>query len=142
MKAFKLCLIILAFAAFIAACNQAATTPNTVNTTANVNKPAADATPAQSAQPVDEIAASKELFAKNCMICHKDTGKGGKVTVEGKALEPEDLTADKFKNKSDEKLFTYISDGVTDEGMPAFKGKLTDDEIKSLVKYMRVLQGK
>ena len=141
MKAFKLCLIILAFAIFIAACNQAASTPNTTNTTANVNKPAETA-PAQSAEPTDELAAAKVLYAKNCMICHKDTGKGGKVTIEGKTLEPEDLTADKFKNKTDEKLFAYISDGVTDEGMPAFKGKLTDDQIKSVVKHIRTLQGK
>ena len=144
MNAFKLCLIILAFAIFIAACTQSATTPNTANTTraGSTPKNSAGDTTAQPAATVDELAASKELYAKNCMVCHKDTGKGGKVTVEGKTLEPEDLTAEKFKTKSDEKLFSYVSDGVTDEGMPAFKGKLTDDEIKSLVKYMRVLQGK
>lgn len=141
MNALKLCLIILALAVFVAACNQTTSTPNTTNTTPNVNKPAETA-PAQPAAPVDELAAAKELYAKNCMICHKDTGKGGKVTIEGKTLEPEDLTADKFKNKTDEKLFAYISDGVTDEGMPAFKGKLTDDQIKSVVKHIRTLQGK
>ena len=141
MNAFKLCLIILAFAVFIAACNQTPSTPNAANTAANVNKPA-DNTPAQPSQPVDELAAAKELYAKNCMICHKDTGKGGKVTIEGKTLEPDDLTADKLKNKSDEQLFGYISDGVTDEGMPAFKEKLTVDQIKSVVKHVRALHGK
>ena len=144
MKAFKLCLIILAFAVFIAACDQAASTPNTANTTraASTPKNSSDNTTAQPAATVDELAASKELYAKNCMVCHKDTGKGGKVTVEGKTLDPVDLTSDKMKNRSDEKLAKQISEGVPDEGMPAFKTKLSDDEIKSLVKYMRVLQGK
>ena len=76
----------------------------------------------------------------NCMTCHKETGKGGKVTVEGKNLDPDDLTSERMKSKSDEKLYSYIADGIVDEGMPAFKDTLTAEEIKSVVAHMRTLQ--
>ena len=42
---------------------------------------------------------------------------------------------------TDEKLIGYVTNGVVDEGMPAFKGKLTDDEIKMAVAHVRRLQG-
>ena len=63
------------------------------------------------------------------------------MTVDGKSLNPNDLTADKMKTKSDEKLYEYVSDGSPDDGMPAFKGNLTADQIKSVVKHVRKLQG-
>ena len=141
MKATKLCIIFFALVIFVAACSQTASTPNTANATTNANK-AVVTTPAQPAATVDELATSKELYAKNCMVCHKDTGKGGKVTVEGKTLDPVDLTSDKMKARTDDKLAKQISEGSPDDGMPAFKGKLSADEINSLVKYMRSLQTK
>ena len=143
MNFLKPALIIAALAIFIFACTNApnssvANSGNSNTNRANTNQGASPtANP-----PVDEIAASEELYKKNCMICHKDTGKGGKVTVDGKELEPEDLTSEKFKKRSDEKLQRNISDGAPDDGMPAFKKKLSDDDIKSLVKYVRVLQTK
>ena len=104
----------------------------------NVTKPAnAVAGPAPT---VDPALMAAELYAVNCMICHKDSGKGGKVTVDGKTIDPEDLTADKIKKMTDEKLVGYVTNGIEDEGMPAFKGKLTDDEIKTVVRHVRVLQ--
>jgi len=150
MKAFKLCLIFMALAIFVAACNQTPSTPNTPNppdTTRAASAPKnttdnAPAQPASPAQPADELAAAKELYATNCMTCHRDTGKGGKVTIEGKTIDPNDLTSDKMKNRSDDKLAKQIADGAPDDGMPAFKDKLKDDEIKAVVKYVRSLQGK
>ena len=76
------------------------------------------------------------------MICHKDTGKGGKVTIKGKSLNPADLTSEKMKKLSDEKLFKDISEGVPDEGMPEFKGKLSEEQIRSVVAQVRQLQSK
>lgn len=81
-----------------------------------------------------------EIYAANCMICHKDTGRGGRITMQGKAINPEDLTTDKMKKMSDDKLFGYISDGIEDEGMPAFKDKLTPEDIKLVIEHVRTLQ--
>jgi mono/diheme cytochrome c family protein len=74
------------------------------------------------------------------MICHKDTGKGGKMTQDGKTINPDDLTTAKMKAMTDEKLNGYVTNGIEDEGMPAFKGKLTTDEIKSVIRHVRTLQ--
>ena len=139
MNRLKLFLVLASLAVFIAACGQSATTPNKSNAAANTNTTVA-ATPAP-ATPVDDIAQAANLYTTNCMTCHRDSGKGGKVTVDGKSLNPNDLTADKIKKRGDDKLFKNISDGSPDDGMPAFKGKLTDAEIKLVVKHVRKLQG-
>jgi len=141
MNITKVFLIVCATVLFIAACNttgpvsnqsNAARLPSNSNTTA--------ASTAQPAATGDELAAGKELYAAKCTICHKDTGKGGKVTVEGKNLKPADLTSDKMKARSDDKMVAGISEGAPDDGMPAFEDKLTKDQIKSIVKYVRSLQ--
>ncbi len=136
MNRLKLSLLLTALAIFIIACNQASNTQVAKN---DAPKSTQAATPAP-ATPVDEIAMAKEIFTTNCMICHKDSGKGGKVTIEGKSIDPTDLTSEKMKGKSEDKMFQYVSDGSPDDGMPAFKGKLTDDQIKSVVKHVRTLQ--
>src|SRR5687767_5954559 len=122
MKLFKTSLFLTATVFFIAACGQTATNINVAKTPANVTT-----TPAQPRPSVDEATMAKELYATNCMICHKETGKGGKVTVEGKTINPEDLTKDKFKTATDDKLIGYVTNGIEDEGMPAFKDKLNAD---------------
>ena len=90
--------------------------------------------------PDDEVASGKEIYATNCMICHKDTGKGGKVTIEGKNLNVDDLTSANLAKKSDDKLYGYISDGSPDDGMPSFADKLKPDEIKAVIAHVRTLQ--
>ena len=68
------------------------------------------------------------------------SGKGGKVTIEGRSLKAEDLTKEQLRSASDDKLIRFIADGIEDEGMPAFKDKLTGDQIKLIVKHVRTLQ--
>lgn len=141
MNITKVFLIVCATVFFIAACNQTGPVANQANVArANTSTNANSASTAQPAATADEITAGKELYSAKCTICHKDTGKGGKVTVEGKNLKPADLTSDKMKARSDDKLVAGISEGSPDDGMPAFEDKLTKDQIKSIVKYVRTLQ--
>ena len=138
MKLLKLSITFIALAIFIAACGQAANTPVANNAVPKTNQNnAVAATPATVAVADN----GKDLYAKNCMICHKENGTGGKITIEGKSIDPNDVTTDKMKAKTDEKLYGYILDGFPDDGMPAFKGKLTDEQIKAIVKHVRSLQG-
>lgn len=139
MNIFKLAIIITAGAIFAIACGQSATTPNVTNTIVNSTKPANIAPPAPP-QAVDDVAMAKDLYATNCMTCHKDSGKGGKMTVDGKSIEPNDLTTAKMAAKTDEKLTQYIVEGFPDDGMPAFKDKLTADQMKLIVKHLRSFQ--
>jgi mono/diheme cytochrome c family protein len=90
--------------------------------------------------PVDVDDNAVDAYTENCMICHKDTGKGGKVTIEGKSLNPVDLTSAKMKARSDEKLLAQIKVGAPDDGMPAFKDKLSDEVIMGIIKHIRTLQ--
>lgn len=129
--------------AVAAACSQS--TPPASNSSAanSQNKGKSETKTVEQAQTPQVAAISgKDLYTVNCMTCHKDSGKGGKVTVDGKTMNPDDLTSANMKAKSDEKLYAYVADGIEDEGMPAFKDRLKPDEIKAVVAHMRTLQGK
>lgn len=141
MKYLKLAVIASTAAIFIAACGQAANSPVANNTAPKANQNAATTAPPANAAPSVEVASGKELYAQNCMICHKENGKGGKVTVEGKSIDPDDITTAKMKQKADEKFVGYINEGFPDDGMPAFKDKLTADQVKAIIKHIRTLQG-
>lgn len=136
MRVFKISLLLATAVIFAAACDQSAVA---INGPQNTDSVASNSQPQQSA-PVDNATTAKELYAINCMICHKDSGKGGKITIQGRAINPADLASGHMKKHSDEKIFSHISDGDPDEGMPSFKDKLTDDEIKMIVTHIRSLQ--
>lgn len=145
MKSLKLFLIVSAFCVFILSCGQSPETKNIAlgsaqaNTAANSsvsNDPPSEKRPDSAAANLPEDD-SADLYATNCMICHKDTGKGGKVSREGKTFKSADLTSEKIRSLSDEKLLSVIKNGEPDEGMPAFKGKLSDEEIKSIIGRIR-----
>jgi mono/diheme cytochrome c family protein len=85
---------------------------------------------------------AKTNWANNCAQCHGASGKGD--TKMGKMLNAMDLTDPKKQASfTDAKAATAIKDGVKQNGkttMKAFGGKLSDDEIKALVAYVRTLK--
>lgn len=92
---------------------------------------------------------AKALFIRNCSPCHGEDGKGkGKVTeFFGANLTARDLTdATAIGKRSDEQLFDVIYDGgpklMLSERMPAWQGLLTEEEVMTLVKYVRGLSAK
>ena len=107
------------------------------NVAVNTANSSAPPTPLPSVR-IDELASGRKLYADNCAGCHKDNGTGGEVTIEGKTIKPDDLTSAKIKAFSDEKTLGYIMNGVEDEGMPAFKGKLSEGEMRDVLKFVRV----
>lgn len=133
MKGFKLSLI-FAFMVAAISCGPAASTDSQSNIT---NSSAAANASSPLPTPADQLASGRELYKQNCAICHKEDGTGGKMTIEGKTIEPDDLTSEKIKKFSDEKITGYIVNGVEDEGMPAFKDKLTEAQIREIVDYVR-----
>ena len=141
MNVIKCSLVLVAVTIFSFACGQSPTKP-TLNTTPATNAASSASTPSPLPAVKDSVAIAADLYTVNCMACHKDSGKGGKVTVDGKNLEPDDLTSNKIKKRTDDKLFSNISDGAEDEGMPAFKDKLKVEEIRMLVGHLRALQSK
>jgi len=85
---------------------------------------------------------AKALWVANCTPCHGASGNGD--TKMGKTLGAADLTDSKKQASfSDAQAAAAIKDGVKQNGktaMKAFGGKLSDDDIKALVAYVRTLK--
>ena len=85
-----------------------------------------------------------DLYGKKCAMCHGKDGKGN--TVMGKKLAIKDLTDQAVMSKlTDEQIVEQIKNGVKDpatgkDRMLAFNGKLTDDQMKALAKFVRTLK--
>jgi len=84
----------------------------------------------------------KTNWINNCVQCHGPDGSAN--TSMGKAVNAKDLTSAQIQSSfTDAEAAAAIKDGVQKDGMTrmiAFGGKLTDDEIKALVAYVRSLK--
>jgi len=95
------------------------------------------------ASPMSARAADpKTNWSNNCAQCHGADGRAN--TKMGQQLSAKDLTDPKVQASfSDAEAARVIKEGVKQGGkttMKAFGGKLTDDEIKALVAYVRTLK--
>jgi mono/diheme cytochrome c family protein len=79
------------------------------------------------------------VYKSKCAVCHDADGSGSGAM--GKQLGAPDLRSDVVQKKNDAQLTDEISSGVGQK-MPSYKGKLTDDQIKGLVGYIRTLAKK
>ena len=77
-------------------------------------------------------------FKAKCAMCHGADGSGSTAT--GKALKVRDLGSADVQGQTDAQLTEIVTNGKNK--MPAYKGKLTDDQIKGLVAYIRSLAKK
>src|SRR5580698_9777981 len=79
------------------------------------------------------------LYKSKCAACHGPDGTGNVPT--GKALGVTDLTSGDVQKQTDAQLTDSIANGKGKK-MPAYKGKVTDDQIKGLLGYLRELAKK
>jgi len=132
MKLLSLALTCIAIAFIATACTETATPTNTSTPRA--------AAPAPSAS-VDQFAAARANFTKNCEPCHGPNAEGGLVKVDNKKIKVPSLKAEHAVKHTDAQLTKMITNG--EEEMPAFKDKLKPEEITELVRFIRVnFQGK
>jgi cytochrome c553 len=75
------------------------------------------------------------LYKSKCAACHGPDGAG--ATAMGKKLGAKDFRSPEVSKLSDAELFDITKKGK--DKMPAYDKKLTDDQIKDLVKYIRNL---
>ena len=84
----------------------------------------------------------KENWEKQCQKCHGPDGKG--QTKMGRQSGVKDYTDPKVQAEmKDDKAVTTIKEGIVEKGkkrMDPYKDKLTDDEIKALIAYIRTLK--
>jgi len=79
---------------------------------------------------------TSEIYAKHCASCH---GKDGRArTFKAKLNHARDLTDPLWQDEvSDERLFNSIMNGK--KKMPAYRKKLSEGQVNSLIAYVRTL---
>ena len=123
-----LVLCVVVTLAFGLACNRPATDGPAQT------QPSTTATP-QTGVASDEVAATRATFKEHCAKCHGDNAAGGRVQVEGREIKVPNLTGAHARKPTDEWIAAKISEG--DDDMPAFKDKLTAQQIHDLVRFIR-----
>jgi cytochrome c6 len=78
---------------------------------------------------------SAALYNSKCKICHGADGKG---TAAGHKLGVRAFSSPEVAKMSDEELESVVKSGKNK--MPKYTGKLTEDQIKGLIKYVRTLK--
>ena len=99
-------------------------------------------TPA-STNPVKPTAATQEraknLYARDCALCHGDNGNGKTDVAASMQVTLDDWTSSKtLASKSDQQLYDIVRKGKG-EKMPPEEGRARNDEIWSLITYIRAL---
>lgn len=88
----------------------------------------------------DNFAAGKEAFGHYCVACHGMDGQNTGVPFAANMSPPlPPLTSSEVQEYTDGQLKWVIDNGISPSGMPASKGTLSDDEIWSIVLYLRHL---
>ena len=78
----------------------------------------------------------KEIFAKHCQGCH---GKEGAAdTAMAKNMKIRSMHSEEVQKQSKEELIKITTDGKGK--MPAFKSKLSKDQIDDVVDYIKSLK--
>jgi cytochrome c6 len=89
------------------------------------------------ANPAPDGAANSETYRTKCAMCHGPDGSGSAV---GKSMNIPDLRLPAVQKMSDTQLAQIISDGKG--GMPPFKSSFNEEQIHSMVSYVRSLRQK
>jgi len=86
----------------------------------------------QEERPVIKVprGGGRELFTKNCVLCHKYDGRGGPSEGGYGA----DLRVTKL---TEEEVLQVITNGRLDKGMPPFKGILDEEMIETLARFVK-----
>jgi len=91
----------------------------------------------------DDAAAltGQKLFEAKCAQCHGKDAKGAAKMVKVLKVDPSavNLTAGAAVTATSDELVLTVTNGK--KKMPKFKGKLTAEQIKSVVEYVKSLQG-
>lgn len=88
----------------------------------------------------NNIDSGRIAFSHYCAACHGFDGQNTGVPFADRMAPPVPLlTSPQVQSYSDGQLHWIVENGVSPSGMPASKGILTDDELWSIVLYLRHL---
>merc|ERR1712084_100718 len=78
-----------------------------------------------------DVAAGEQVFNANCAACHAG---GQNVIMPDKTLEKEALESYLAGGRNEAAVVTQVTNGKN--AMPAFGGRLSDDDIKNVASYV------
>jgi mono/diheme cytochrome c family protein len=88
----------------------------------------------------ENLADGKEAFGHYCIACHGLDGQNTGVPFADSMSPPlPSLASMEVQSYTDGQLKWVIDNGISPSGMPASKGTLSDDEIWSIVLFLRHL---
>jgi mono/diheme cytochrome c family protein len=93
------------------------------------------------------LTAGKRAYDANCAPCHGDRAQGAvragiriSIVEEQGGRQPPDLTDPQWDHgSSDDDIFAATKRGLPPTMMPGFGGSLSDEEIRSIIRYLRTL---
>jgi cytochrome c551 len=147
MHLLKLALIAVAVALFALACNNASNTadkPSDSQGKSSIPPAVADQLAAANtharidtanAAPADELAGARQIYGERCTKCHGANADGGRVEFDDIKLKVPGLREGRVRNLTNDQLARRIGKGG--DGMPAFKDKLSAEEINSLARLIK-----
>jgi Cytochrome c553 len=88
----------------------------------------------------ENIESGKQTFGFYCVVCHGRDGQNTGVPF-AKSMSPPlpSLASGDVQRYTDGQLKWIIENGISPSGMPASKGILSDDDIWTIVVYLRNL---
>ncbi|USE02165.1 cytochrome c [Vibrio sp. SCSIO 43133] len=92
--------------------------------------------------PIDgNVAIGKQKYEALCISCHGSKGHGDGVAANALPNEPADI-AQKINKpfKTPTQIANKVLAGKIDEGMPAFKGVLTEKDAIDILAYVQSIQ--
>ncbi len=144
MKSLKSGLVVSLAVLLSAACTVTETTNTNINrnsappvavTPANANAASTNSNTSGAATTLDAVALFNNDTAPKCVSCHRADGKGVEA-MKASMKDLPDFTNPAWQKKAtDAEMIETIKNGH--KPMPAYKDKLTEDQIKALVAYVR-----
>jgi mono/diheme cytochrome c family protein len=78
-----------------------------------------------------------EIYGKNCAGCHGLRGEGGSLDIKGPAFTP----GGALSGLTFEQRIERIGSGAPMAGMPAWKFRISDEDIRKVAAYTQTLSG-
>lgn len=79
------------------------------------------------------------LYKTHCLSCHGRMGDGQGPASKDLIVQPKDFHTLQSRGRSDFELLIAISNGVLFRPMHFWRGRLKDEEIMDLIRYIRAL---
>ena len=84
------------------------------------------------------LSLGEAVYTQNCSVCHGDKGSTAYWAKNGLNPPPRDFTGDEAKSiLTRQRMITSVTHGRPGTGMQSFKSRLSAQEIKAVVSYIR-----